>query len=122
MANLVSKIMLKMKLVSSDKVVFVNNSLELLGSYVGQTPAKVDAKVMEAKGGIVFIDEVSNNAGAHILLSVIAVCASFAGCVCSLSLYFVHFDFFCRLTRLSKVEVIATVMVDNLDERLLILS
>lgn len=57
MANLVSKIMLKMKLVSSDKVVFVNNSLELLGSYVGQTPAKVDAKVMEAKGGIVFIDE-----------------------------------------------------------------
>ena len=57
MANLVSKIMLKMKLVSSDKVVFVNNALELLGSYVGQTPAKVDAKVMEAKGGIMFIDE-----------------------------------------------------------------
>lgn len=57
MANLVSKIMLKMKLVASDKVVFVNNALELLGSYVGQTPAKVDAKVMEAKGGIVFIDE-----------------------------------------------------------------
>lgn len=57
MANLVSKIMLKMKLVSSDKVVFVNNSLELIGSYVGQTPAKVDAKVNEAKGGIVFIDE-----------------------------------------------------------------
>lgn len=57
MANLVSKIMLKMKLVSSDKVVFVNNALELLGSYVGQTPAKVDAKVAEAKGGIMFIDE-----------------------------------------------------------------
>lgn len=58
MANLVSKIMLKMKLVSSDKVVFVNNALELLGSYVGQTPAKVDAKVAEAAGGIFFIDEV----------------------------------------------------------------
>jgi hypothetical protein len=55
MANLVSKIMLKMKLLSSDKVVFVNNSLELIGSYVGQTPAKVDAKVGEAKGGIIFI-------------------------------------------------------------------
>ena len=57
MANLVAKIMLKMKLVSSDKVVFVNNALELLGSYVGQTPAKVDAKVAEAKGGILFVDE-----------------------------------------------------------------
>ena len=57
MANVVSKIMLKMKLVSNDKVVFVNNSLELLGSFVGQTPAKVDAKVAEATGGIIFIDE-----------------------------------------------------------------
>ncbi len=57
MANVVAKIMLKMRLVSTDKVVFVNNSLELLGSYVGQTPAKVDAKVEEAKGGVIFIDE-----------------------------------------------------------------
>lgn len=57
MANLVAKIMLKMKLLTSDKVVFVNNSLELIGSYVGQTPAKVDAKVAEAKGGCIFIDE-----------------------------------------------------------------
>jgi len=57
MANVVSKIMLKMRLVSNDKVVFVNNSLELLGSFVGQTPAKVDAKVAEACGGIMFIDE-----------------------------------------------------------------
>jgi hypothetical protein len=32
----------------------LHNALELLGSYVGQTPAKVDAKVMEA---IVFVDE-----------------------------------------------------------------
>jgi len=57
MANVVAKIMLKMKLVSTDNVVFVNNSLELIGSYVGQTPAKVDAKVDEAKGGVIFIDE-----------------------------------------------------------------
>jgi hypothetical protein len=57
MANVVAKIMLKMKLVSTDKVVFINNSLELIGSYVGQTPAKVDAKVEEAKGGVIFIDE-----------------------------------------------------------------
>lgn len=41
----------------------MNNALELLGSYVGQTPAKVDAKVAEAKGGIFFIDEVSVTAG-----------------------------------------------------------
>ena len=57
MANVVATIMLKMKLVSTDKVVFVNNSLELIGSYVGQTPAKVDAKIEEAKGGVIFIDE-----------------------------------------------------------------
>lgn len=57
MANVVAKIMLKMKLVSTDKVVFVNNSLELLGSFVGQTPQKVDDKVKEAAGGVIFIDE-----------------------------------------------------------------
>jgi DNA polymerase III gamma/tau subunit len=56
MANLVASIMLKMQLVTTDKVVFVNNALDLLGQYVGQTPAKVDAKVDEAKGGVLFID------------------------------------------------------------------
>ena len=59
MANVVSKIMLKMKLIQNDKVIFVNNALELLGSYVGQTPAKVDAKVRECEGGVLFIDEAS---------------------------------------------------------------
>jgi len=57
MANLVARVMLKMGLVQSQKVVFVNNALELLAGYAGQTPAKVDAKVEEAKGGVLFIDE-----------------------------------------------------------------
>ena len=45
MANVVAKVMLKMKLVQTDKVVFVNNALELLAQYAGQTPVKVDKKV-----------------------------------------------------------------------------
>lgn len=57
MANLISKIMLKMELVKNDKVVFVNNALELLAGYAGQTPKKVDDKVAEAEGGVIFIDE-----------------------------------------------------------------
>jgi SpoVK/Ycf46/Vps4 family AAA+-type ATPase len=57
MASLVAKIMTKMKLVKSPKVVFVNNSLELLAGFSGQTAGKVDAKVEEAKGGVLFIDE-----------------------------------------------------------------
>jgi len=57
MANLVARLLQAMKLVESSSVVFINNSLELLGSYVGQTPVKVDDKVNEAKGGIIFIDE-----------------------------------------------------------------
>ena len=57
MANVVAKLLLRMGLVRSESVVFVNNSLELLGSYVGQTPQKVDAKVVEAAGGVLFIDE-----------------------------------------------------------------
>merc|ERR1711963_712784 len=57
MANVVAKVMLKMQLVKSDKVVFVNNALELLAGFAGQTPKKVDDKVEEAKGGVLFIDE-----------------------------------------------------------------
>jgi stage V sporulation protein K len=57
MANVVAKLLYKMNLVAKPSVVFVNNSLELLGSYVGQTPQKVDDKVSEAKGGVLFIDE-----------------------------------------------------------------
>jgi len=57
MAKVVSKIMLKMKILSKDRIVFVNNALELTAGFVGQTAPKVDAKVAEAKGGIIFIDE-----------------------------------------------------------------
>lgn len=57
MANVVAKVLVKMKLLTTDKVVFVNNPLELLAGYVGQTPAKVDAKIEEAAGGCIFIDE-----------------------------------------------------------------
>jgi hypothetical protein len=39
------------------QVVFVNNALELIAQYSGQTPVKVDKKVAEAKGGVLFIDE-----------------------------------------------------------------
>lgn len=56
-ANLVAQILLKMKLVSTSKIVFVKNALELIGSYVGHTPVKVDAKIHEAQGGIICIDE-----------------------------------------------------------------
>ena len=50
MASLVAKLMTKMRLVKSPKVVFVNNSLELIAAYSGQTAGKVDAKVEDAKG------------------------------------------------------------------------
>jgi hypothetical protein len=57
MANLVARVMLKLGLLRTDKVVVVNNALDLVAGYVGQTPGKVDAKVDEAKGGVLFIDE-----------------------------------------------------------------
>lgn len=57
MANLVASLLQSMGLIENDSVVFVNNALDLLAGFVGQTPAKVDAKVEEAKGGVLFIDE-----------------------------------------------------------------
>lgn len=57
MAALVGKVMLKMQLVMSEHVVFINNALDLLAGYAGQTPAKVDGIVQQAQGGILFIDE-----------------------------------------------------------------
>lgn len=51
MANLVAKLMRKMKLVKTNNVVFVNNALNLVAQYAGQTAPKVDAKVEEARGG-----------------------------------------------------------------------
>jgi stage V sporulation protein K len=56
-ARLVASVMLKMGLLKTDNVVMVNNALDLVAGYVGQTPAKVDAKVKEAEGGVLFIDE-----------------------------------------------------------------
>lgn len=50
MANLVARVMLKLGLLKTEKVVVVNNALDLVAGYVGQTPGKVDAKVEEAKG------------------------------------------------------------------------
>lgn len=57
MANLVAKVMLKMGLLKTDNVKIVSNAMDLIAGYVGQTPGKVDAKVEEAKGGVLFIDE-----------------------------------------------------------------
>lgn len=57
MANLVARIMVKMGIIETEQVVFVNNALDLLAGFVGQTAPKVDAKVAEAKGGVLFIDE-----------------------------------------------------------------
>jgi stage V sporulation protein K len=57
MANLVAKVMVKMGLTTTPKVVFVNNALDLLAGYAGQTAGKVDDKVKEAEGGVLFIDE-----------------------------------------------------------------
>lgn len=57
MANLVARLMRDMKIIETDNVVFVNNALDLLAGFAGQTPGKVDAKVEEAKGGVLFIDE-----------------------------------------------------------------
>lgn len=57
MAGVVSRIMVAMGLLASNKVVVVQNALELVGQYTGQTPPKVQAKFDEAKGGILFIDE-----------------------------------------------------------------
>jgi len=57
MANLVAKIMVKMQIIENDQVIFVNNALDLLAGFVGQTAPKVDAKVEEARGGVLFIDE-----------------------------------------------------------------
>lgn len=57
LAEVVGKVMTKMNLIQSAKVVQVQNALELVAGFAGQTPAKVDAKVEEARGGILFIDE-----------------------------------------------------------------
>ncbi len=57
MAQLVARVMLKMGLLKNDKVSVVSNALDLVAGYVGQTPGKVDAKVAEAQGGVLFIDE-----------------------------------------------------------------
>lgn len=67
-AKLVAKVLIKLKLISSKKFVEVNNALDLLAGYVGQTAPKVDAKVAECEGGVLFIDEaysISNGGGSN---------------------------------------------------------
>jgi SpoVK/Ycf46/Vps4 family AAA+-type ATPase len=57
MARVVAKLMLRMKLVDTDRIVFVSNARDLVGQVQGQTRALVDSKVEEARGGVLFIDE-----------------------------------------------------------------
>jgi SpoVK/Ycf46/Vps4 family AAA+-type ATPase len=57
MAKVVAKLLCKMNLTKNDNVVVVANPLQLIGKFVGGTPPIVDAKVEEAKGGVLLIDE-----------------------------------------------------------------
>lgn len=57
MAKVMAKIMVKMGLLETSRVVFVNNALELIGGHVGHTAPRVDSKCKEAAGGVLFIDE-----------------------------------------------------------------
>jgi SpoVK/Ycf46/Vps4 family AAA+-type ATPase len=59
-AKMLAKIMVKMGLLKSDKVVVVPNPLSLLGQYVGSTAPIVDAIVASAEGGVLFIDEAAS--------------------------------------------------------------
>ena len=56
-AKLMSKVMLKMGLVTNDRFVNVKNPLEFVDKYAGGTPHRVDHKVDQARGGVMFIDE-----------------------------------------------------------------
>ena len=63
MAKVMAKIMVKMGLLDTNKVIFVNNALELIAGHVGHTAPRVDAKCNEAAGGVLFIDEAYSIAG-----------------------------------------------------------
>jgi stage V sporulation protein K len=47
MAHLVAKVLQKMKLLKSQKVVFVNNALELLAGFSGQTASKASKQCLQ---------------------------------------------------------------------------
>ncbi|CAK0788469.1 unnamed protein product [Prorocentrum cordatum] len=55
-ARVTAKILYRLSLIAQDKVVEVDG-LRLTGEYVGQTKKKVEEKLDEAKGGVLFIDE-----------------------------------------------------------------
>ena len=56
-ASVVAKLLLRLGVVESDRVVNVRTGNELISKYVGATPEKVRSKVKEAKGGVLMIDE-----------------------------------------------------------------
>jgi len=56
-AKVVAKILVKMGICPHDEVSVVSSPLNLLAGFQGQTPAKVDHRVQQARGGVLFIDE-----------------------------------------------------------------
>jgi len=56
-AKMVAKILVRLGIVPHDEVSIVGSPLNLLAGFMGQTPAKVDHVVQQARGGVLFIDE-----------------------------------------------------------------
>lgn len=56
LAKIISKIMNKMNILDSDKIIYAK-STDLIGEYVGQTGPKTQKIIDRAMGGILFIDE-----------------------------------------------------------------
>jgi SpoVK/Ycf46/Vps4 family AAA+-type ATPase len=56
LAKIITKIMSKMGILESDKIIFAK-SIDLIGEYVGQTGPKTQNVINKALGGVLFIDE-----------------------------------------------------------------